>query len=483
MAARRSRGLIHSYERQSMTGPNRSTLDLGHVASLLGGIGGGVVCYLILTGMAYSPEVCWTAAITLLCAVFWITEAIPIPATALIPFALFPLVGVLTPAEVGQAYGSPTILLVLGGFVLSAALVESEAHSRLAIGMVRLIGGQSSRRLVFGFIAAAAAMSMWISNAATSLMLLPVALAVLRRTRDPLLPTPLLLGLAYGANIGGLGTPIGTPANLVFLQVYSDRTGSEVSFFQWMLWGIPVALVFLPLIGLWLTRRLRFKGEIELPRAGEWHDHEKRVLWVFVCTAVAWMTRTQPFGGWSELLGVPAANDASIALLGAIALFLIPNGKGGKLLDWQATSQIPWGILILLGSGFAIASAFSESGLSGILGQTLSDFTALPVFLMIVFFCLFVTFLTELTSNTATTALLMPILAAAAIGANIDPIALMLPAAMSASCAFMLPTATTPNGVAFSTGHFPIRTMAREGLVMNFIGVAVISTLCYFLVL
>lgn len=457
-------------------------MQLRNHYSLAAGLAVACLTWLALAGAGFASPICWTAAITALCAVWWFTEAIPIPATAMVPLALFPALGVLTPAQVGAAYGSPTILLVLGGFVLSAALVKSEAHYRLAIGMVRLVGGQSSRRLVFGFITAAAVLSMWISNAATSLMLLPVALAVLRRSHDALLPTPLLLGMAYGSNIGGLGTPIGTPANLVFLQVYSDSTGTEISFLQWMLWGIPVALVLLPVIGIWLTRRLSYKGNVDLPEVGEWRSPEKRVLWVFFFTALAWMTRSQPFGGWSELLGLPTANDASVALLAAVMLFVLPDGKGGKLLDWESTSSIPWGILILLGSGFAIARAFGESGLSDVLGQTLTAFTVLPLLLMMASFCLFVTFMTELTSNTATTALLMPVLAAAAMAAGMDPLALMLPAAMSASCAFMLPTATTPNGVAFSTGQFPIRTMAMEGFAINLFGVAVIATICYLIV-
>ena len=456
--------------------------SLGKIIALIAGPAIALGLYALLATAGHDSGICWTASITGLCACWWVTEAIPIPATAMIPLALLPTVGVLTPAQTGSAYGSPTILLVLGGFILSAALVESRAHYRLAMGLVRLIGGDSSRRLVFGFITAAAVLSMWISNAATSLMLLPVAVAVLNQSKDPRLPTPLLLGLAYGANIGGLGTPIGTPANLVFMQVYTDSSGEEISFVQWMLWGVPIALVFLPIIGLWLTRKLRHQGAIELPTVGDWQPYERRVLWVFVVTAVAWMTRTEPFGGWREWLGLSGANDASVALLGAVALFLIPNGRGGRLLDWDAASRIPWGILILLGSGFAIASAFAQSGLSEVLGSQLAGFTALPTLAMIATFCLVVTFMTELTSNTATTALLMPVLAGAALAADIDLLVMMLPAALSASCAFMLPTATTPNGVAFSTGHFSIRTMAREGLVINLLGVAVVSLGCFWLV-
>lgn len=448
-------------------------------AFLLTGLVLASICFFLLKHLGLSNAICWTAAITTLCACWWIFEAVPIPVTAMVPLALLPSLGILTPAQTGEAYGSPTVLLVLGGFLLSAAMVSSGTHHRVAINMVNLFGGRSSRHLVFGFMAAAIVLSMWISNAATSLMLLPVALSVLERTRDPLLPPVLLLGLAYACNVGGLGTPIGTPANIVFLQVYGDTTGQDIGFLQWMSWGIPIILIFTPIIGFWLTRNLTFSEPIELPQAGHWTVVEKRVMTVFSVTACAWMFRGEPFGGWSGLLNLPNVNDASIALLAAISLFIIPDGRGGRLLVWEDALKIPWGILILIGSGFAIARAFDVSGLSSILGETLSGLTNFPILVMIASLCLVVTFLTELTSNTATTALLMPLLAAAALAAGIEPILLMLPAALSASCAFMLPTATTPNGVVFSTGVFPIRKMAVEGILINLIGVAVISSYSY----
>ena len=449
--------------------------------TLVAGVAAAGVCYTLLASVPYPAAVCWTAAITFFCAILWITEALPIPVTALLALALFPTAGVLTPAEVGQAFGSPTVLLVLGGFILSASMVASGAHRRVALGMVNLIGGGSSRRVVFGFMCAAALLSLWISNAATSLMLLPVALAVLERARDPKLATPLLLGMAYAASIGGLGTPIGTPANLVFIQVYTDTTGTEVSFFRWMGWGLPVVIALLPVCFLWVTRGLTYREQLELPDTGAWRTEEKRVLAVFAVTALAWMTREQPFGGWSALVGLPGMTDAGIALFAAISLFVIPDGKGGRLLDWEGASRIPWGILLLLGSGFAIARAFTESGLSAILGDALSGLSALPVLAMIAGLCLVVTFMTELTSNTATTALLMPVLAAAALATGLDPILLMLPAALTASCAFMLPTATTPNTVVFSTGRFPLRKMASEGVILNLLGVAVVTGISYVL--
>lgn len=446
-------------------------LILGPVAAVL--------MFLLLQQLGWDAPVCWTAAVTTLCAIWWIFEPIPIPATSLIPLGILPIVGVLTPAQVGQAYGSPLVLLLMGGFILSTAMAKSGAHRRVALTMVNLFGGTSSRRLVFGFMAAAALLSMWISNTATTLMLLPVALAVIERSDDRDLGVPLLLGMAYAASVGGIGTPIGTPPNLVFREIYEQTTGVEIGFLTWMGWGLPVVILFVPLIGLWLTRRLNFRGQIDMPSVGQWQIEEKRVFIVFTITALAWVTRSQPFGGWSSWLHLPGANDASVALLAVVIMFLIPNGKGGRLLDWETANRIPWGMLILFGGGIAIARAFMESGLSQALGDALSGLAGWPVLLMIVIICLCITFMTEMTSNTATTTLMMPILAAAAIAADLDPALLMVPAAMSASCAFMLPVATAPNTIVFSTGRFPTSRMAREGAVLNLVGACVVSLVCF----
>ena len=437
--------------------------------------------FLSLSYIGWESGACWTAAITIICTAWWIFEPIPIPVTSLIPIAALPLVGVLTPAEVGQAYGSPLVLLLMGGFILSTAMAKSGAHRRVALTMVNLFGGRSSRRLVFGFMAAAASLSMWISNTATTLMLLPVALAVIEKSKDKNLAIPLLLGIAYAASVGGIGTAIGTPPNLVFREIYQQTTGKDIAFLTWMMWGIPVVLIFIPIIGIWLTRKLSFTGEIEMPTVGQWQAEEKRVFIVFSLTALAWITRGQPFGGWSKWLNFPSANDASVALIAVIAMFLIPDGKGGKLLDWETAAKIPWGMLILFGGGIAIAQGFVVSGLSAYLGNALAGLAGWPILMMMAIICLCITFLTEMTSNTATTTLMMPILAAAALAASIDPALLMVPAAMSASCAFMLPVATAPNTIVFSTGRFKTGLMAREGSVLNLIGVLVISFTCYLL--
>ena len=439
-------------------------------------------CAIFMNTSGWNTQACWTGAIVTLCVIWWIFEPIPIPVTSIIPLAVFPLAGVLTKEDIAKAYGDDMILLMLGGFMISAALAHSGAHHRLAVGLIRIVGGHSSRRIVFGFLCACAFISMWISNTATTLMMLPLALAVVDQSGDKKLAIPLLLSIAYGSSIGGLGSPIGTPPNLVFMREYESFTGITVSFTQWMSWGVPVVLLMTPLAGLWLTRHLHFKGELTMPPAGPWRAEERRILLVFGLTVLAWITRNEPFGGWSDWLGLKGASDATVALIAVVAMFLIPNGRGGKLLDWDTAVRVPWGILILFAGGIAIAQAFLETGLSKAIGEQLAILSGLHPLIIIAFVALSVTFLTEVTSNTAVTVLLMPILAPAAAAAGIDPALLMLPAAMSASYGFMMPVGTPPNAIVFGTGLVPMASMAREGLVLNFIGAAVITSVCYLLI-
>jgi sodium-dependent dicarboxylate transporter 2/3/5 len=451
-----------------------ATLLLGPLLALSAGYA--------MSRAGFPMDAATTLGVTVLCVVWWVFEPIPIPATSLIPLGALPLLGVLPQSAVSEAYGNPLVLLLLGGFILSTAMEKSGAHRRIALTMVRAFGGTSSRRLVFGFMVATALLSMWISNTATTLMMLPVALAVIERAPDPKLATPLLLAIAYSASLGGIGTPIGTPPNVIFMSIYSTMTGNNVSFSTWMSWGVPVVVVFLPVMGLWLTRNLHYKGRIELPHVGEWRTEEKRVLGVFATTALLWITRQEPFGGWAALTGAPYTNDAMVAFAAIVAMFIIPNGNGGRLLDWDSAQRIPWGMLILFGAGIAIASAFDSSGLSAAIGDQLSNLADLPPFVLILAICLAVTFLTEATSNTATTSLLMPILAATALGVGMDPRLMMVPAAMSASCAFMLPVATAPNVIMFSTGRFDVRTMAQEGFALNLFGALIIAAACFVLI-
>ena len=444
-------------------------------ALLAGPVVAGLIWYWMVSA-GLDNKMAWTAAITALCAVWWIFEAIPIPATSLIPLAGLQLFGILTPNQIGAAYGSPLILLMVGGFMLSTAMARSGVHRRLALRMVAAFGGHAGRQLVLGFMVAAAVLSMWISNVATCLMLLPIALAVCEKLETHRMKVALMLGIMYGCSIGGVGTPIGTPPNLIFMRVYGDTTGSVPTFTEWMGWALPIVVIMIPLAALWLSRGMKKGNKIDLPEPGAWRPEEVRTLAVFLTTALLWITRREPFGGWSDWLGLESANDASVALLAVVAMFLIPNGKGEKLLNWDTAVSIPWGVLILFGGGVAIASGFTESGLSVLVGEGLAGLSTLPIFLVVILMCLGVSFLTEITSNTATTALLMPILAAGSVAAGIDPKLLMIPATISASFAFMLPVATGPNAIIYGSGMLTVEEMAKEGFVLNLLGAVVISS-------
>lgn len=428
----------------------------------------------------FPSAACWCAAVTVLCGVWWILEPIAIPATSLVPFATFPLLGVLDDQEVAACYGHPVILLVIGGLLLSSAMEKSGAHRRVALGVVGAFGGGGERGVVLGFLLASSMISMWMSNTATTLILLPVAVAVLEqsevRTR---LTAPLLLSVAYGASIGGIGTPVGSATNLMFMAAYRETTGIEIGFLGWMKLGVPVVILLVPATGYCLTRGLDRQARFHLPHLGAWQPPERRVLIVFALTALAWTTRTDPWGGWSRLLDTPGVGDGTVALLAAAAMFVLPDGHGGRLLDWGAAAKIPWGILLLLGGGIAIARGFASSGLSETLAGLLTHLGGLPVLPMIALTCTIVTMLTEVTSNTATTALLMPILAATGTAAGIDPALLMAPAVISASCAFMLPVATSPNAIVFSAGSFSVGRMATEGFMIKLIGIPVVTAVCY----
>ncbi|PHS41202.1 MAG: sodium:dicarboxylate symporter [Robiginitomaculum sp.] len=424
------------------------------------------------------------AGITLLTVIWWVSEAVPIAAASLVPFALLPVFGIVDHKGVASALGSHVILLLMGAFMLAKALEKSGAHARLAVYMVSMVGVSSGRRLVFGFMLASGFLSMWISNTATTLIMLPIALAILSGIDNPKLRVALILGIAYAASVGGIGTPIGTPPNVIFMGVYEELTGKTFSFFQWMRIGVPVVLVSLPIMALWLTRNVTLEADIVLPKPGPWRIEERRTLLVFGLTALAWITRQDPFGGWSGALDMPMVGDSTIALFAVVVMFLIPNGKKdakeqGRLLDWETAVSIPWGLLLLFAGGIAMAKGFTASGLSDMLGNWLSSLEHMPLILLILTICLVVTYLTEITSNTATATLLMPILAAAAIAMDIDPTLLMIPATMAASCAFMLPVATAPNAIAYGLGDIKIGDMVREGAVLSFVISVVIGLVVY----
>lgn len=444
---------------------------------------------LVLGGVLYvmnqPKDIIFTAAITLFVAVLWVTEALPIPATSVIPFAAFPLFGVISHTEAASSLGSHVIMLLMAAFMLSKALEKANLHKRFAIYMLRVTGSGSPLKVILGFMMTTAVLSMWISNTATILMMLPMAIAIINALDNPRFGVALILGIAYAASLGGVGTPIGTPPNIIFMSVYEETQGVEYSFIEWMKTGIPIVIVAIPVMALWLARGIKTVGNIDLPEPGRWTKAEKRVLAIFGTVALAWIFR--PF--WTAWLGITTISDSTIAVAGVVAMFLVNSGndngevdaKGNneKLLDWKTANDIPWGMLLLFAGGICIAKAFMASGLSVVMGTWLTGLSTLPVLLLMLCICLFVTFLTEITSNTATSTLLMPILAAAGLAVGVDPKLLMIPAAISASCAFMLPVATAPNAIAYSTEKFDIKTMAREGIVLNVLVAVVVTIVCY----
>jgi len=432
---------------------------------------------LLHAGLGDKPAI--TAGIALLTVVWWVTEALPIPATSLVPFALLPLFGITDHKTVSSALGSHVILLLMGAFMLSKSLEKSGAHERLAVYMVRLVGVSSGRRLVLGFMLAAAILSMWISNTATTLIMLPIALAILAHVQNDKLKIALVLGIAYAANVGGIGTPIGTPPNVIFMGIFEEHTGQEYSFLQWMKVGVPVVLVSIPLMALWLTRGVKLNEKIELPKLEGWRKEESRTLIVFGLTALAWITRKEPFGGWGGLFDIPLAGDSTVALAAVIVMFIVPNGKGGRLLDWQSAVSIPWGMLLLFAGGIALAKGFVASGLSSLLGDWLASLSNIHILFLLLIICWVVTYLTEVTSNTATATLLMPILATAAVASGHAPEVMMIPAAICASCAFMLPVATAPNAIAYGTDLINIKDMVREGFVLSLGVSTIVAVICY----
>ncbi len=416
-----------------------------------------------------------TLFITLVTASLWITEKLPIPVSSLIPIAAFPLFGILDSKMVAQSYGSPLILLLLGGFMLSVAMSSTNTHKLIANKIIKIVGTNSQSKILLSFMLTASLLSMWISNTATTLMLLPIALAILDKNASKNFSIILLLGIAYAASIGGIATPIGTPPNLILIQAIGEAGLPEIGFLSWMKQVLPILIIFFPIVYFYLkthldNRPVNYKIEnLSITLA------QIKVLGVFIITALLWMTRVEPFGGWKKLLDLPYANDASVALLAVVILFTLKKEDKKPVITWDEVNKIPWGILLLFAGGITIATAFKQTGLSASIANNLIFLNNFPTWMIVGFVCIFVTFLTEITSNTATTAVLMPILLSTAHALNIDPMVLMLPATISASFAFMMPVATAPNAIIFSSGHVPIKKMMRIGLFLNLMGAVILT--------
>ncbi len=449
------------------------------------------------------------AAVALLMATWWMCESIPIPATSLLPIALFPIMGIMTTQAATAPYANHLIYLFMGGFIIALSMQRWDLHRRIAMNIVKIVGFSPSR-LIFGFMVATAVLSAFVSNTATTVMMMPIGLAIITHVieegkKEGLdkkidfsqgkfnFGLNLMLGIAYAASIGGIATLIGTPPNTVLAGYLQKTYGYEISFVDWMKVGVPLVLVLLPACWLWLTRianPMKLKKvpggraliNRELKEMGPMNTGERWTALVFGLTALAWIFRVQ----LAFLFPEPKlVTDAAIAMVGALALFLIPiNLKNNEfVMDWHWASKMPWGVLVLFGGGLALADGFKSTGLAAWIGSQVGLLENAPILVLIIAVSTLIIFLTELTSNTATAAMVMPILSAVAIGLGQNPLLLVVPAAIAASCAFMLPVATPPNAIVFGSGYVSIPQMARSGLGLNLIGIVLAVVVTYVLVI
>ncbi len=458
---------------------------------------------LLLTFVVPAPEglseLGWrTAGVAALMAVWWICEPIPIPATSLLPMAFFPLLGIVDMRGAAAPYAHPIIYLFFGGFLLALAMERWGLHRRIALGLIGVMGTRPTR-IVAGFMIASAFLSMWVSNTATALMMLPIAISVIAlleiQAEDEVakqhadrFALVLLLAVAYSATIGGLGTLIGTPPNALLAAFLNQNYGLRIGFAEWMLIGVPVVLVGIPLAWLLLTRVIfRVEGmeitgareviAIERSRLGAFSKQERAVAIIFSLTALGWVT--QPF----LVQFFPLITDTGIALLGGLALFMTPVSirRGQFLMNWETAKKAPWDVFLLFGGGLSLASAIEAHGVAAWLGTMFDGAGAIPIILLVAAVCGLILMLTELTSNTATAATFLPVIAAVAITIGENPLLLLIPAAMAANCAFMLPVGTPPNAIVFGSGRISLPQMAKAGWWLNVSFVVLIVAMVYVL--
>lgn len=428
------------------------------------------------------------ASIGLLMAAWWMTEAVPIPVTALLPIILLPALGVTPVAEATAPYANPIVFLFLGGFLLAQALEQCGLHRRMALSILSAVG-TGPARLVGGFMLAAALTSMWVSNTATVVMMLPMALGVIGLTgpepggsAGDNLPVALLLGIAYGSSLGGMATLIGTPPNALLAGFMAESYGVRIGFAQWMAFALPLVLAALPICWFLLTRVVfplslnevgggRAMIARELGSLGPLSRAEAIVGGIAATVALAWVLQplVEPW--------LPGLSDTAIAVTGAVLLFVVPvNWRRGEFpLDWSQAERVPWGILLLFGGGLSLAASIQSSGLAGWIGEALAGLTGYPMVLVVAVVTAAVVFLTELTSNTATAAAFLPVVASTAVGLQTHPLVLAIPTALAASCAFMLPVATPPNALVYAGGHVTIRQMMRAGFWLNLLLIGLIT--------
>ena len=427
-------------------------------------------------------------------AIWWVFEAVPIAITALLPVILFPLTGSLSLDETSSAYGHRYVFLYLGGFILALAIEKWKLHKRIALNIISFLG-TDVKRIILGFMISTAFLSMWISNTATAVMMLPIGIAIVKQISNlksskedesVIFGKALMISIAFSASIGGVSTLIGTPPNLILASIIEESYGIKISFKEWMLFALPISCTLLIISWVYLTRFAfnfthynfdKVENEInsQLNNLGKISYEEKLVSIIFLITAISWV-----FKDFIQII-VPYIDDAIIAIISAITLFLLNSGyKTEKLMKWEDAIKLPWGILLLFGGGLAIASAFQSTGLANYIGESLNNFGSLPLVFLLLLTITMVNFLTEITSNLATTAMLLPIISSISWALDIHPFILMIGATVAASCAFMLPVATPPNAVVFGSNYLRISDMVKVGLIMNIISILLILIFVYY---
>lgn len=467
------------------------------------------IIMLLMPPPAGMELVAWrVAAVTVLMAIWWITEAIPIPATALLPIALFPLLNIMPSAKATAPYANHLIFLFMGGFFIAVTMEKWNLHRRVALNVINLVG-MSPQRLILGFMLATALLSAWISNTATAMMMVPIGIAVISQITKVSpsdlssgegtkfsVAVALMLAIAWGASIGGIATIIGTPPNVVLVGQVKELYNVDITFLQWMLFGVPISLLLLFVAWLLLTKIL-FKFEDvdtkgvskvikeEIKQMGKPSKEEVLIILVGLFVVTLWITKGL-FNNWidTNFPQFKGVHDATIGIIGALLLFIIPSdfSKGEFLLDWKTAVKIPWNVVLLFGGGLALAGGFQSSGLTAYLASQLTALEGVPMLIFIFAVVALTVFLTEITSNTATATLLVPVMGASAIALSIHPFGPIVAACVSASCAFMLPVATPPNAVVFGSGCVNVPQMAKAGLLLNFAAIVVITLLAsYFL--
>ena len=455
-----------------------------------------------------NPNVGKVAAVSILMAIWWITEAVPLAATSLVPLVFFPFFGVLSGSEISASYINSVIFLFIGGFMLAIAMENWGLHKRIALKIISVFGG-TANSILFGFMLSAAFLSMWISNTATAVMMLPIALAVINKIEKEFgreetnkFSKSILLGIAYSCSIGGIATLIGTPPNLALVRIFNIAfpDAPAISFGNWMLLAFPITILLLIINALFFTKvvfksnkKIKISKDFirnEYKSLGKFSYPQKVIALVFGITSLLWIFRTDlnlgavKINGWSSIFSTPDfIDDGTIAITMAFLLFLFPSKDESQktILGANVFEQIPWGIILLFGGGFALATAFSSSGLSEYIGNNLRGLSNVPTFILILIICFIINFLTELTSNTATTQMILPILASVSIVIGLNPLLLMIAATLSASMSFMMPVGTPPNTIVFASKRLKISDMALTGFALNILSVIVISVIVYFL--